>query len=102
MAERAGKRLYLSDTLKQTTAALAQLDTEAIERLLVQLKAVGSGAVEVGPESTEAIVESHKLLAAVLSVTEKNLKVLDRRHAQQYPIPELRPDARRLRATWEQ
>lgn len=100
MAESAGKRLYLSETLKQTTEALTQLDTEAIERLLVQLKAVGSGAVEVGPESTEAIVESHKLLAAVLTVTEKNLRVLDRQHARQYPVAELRADARRV--TWEQ
>jgi len=108
MAESAGKRLYLSDTLKQTTDALTQLDTAAIERLLVQLKGVGSGAIEVAPESTESIVRSHKLLASVLSVTERNLSVLDRLHTRLHPQDELRLGSRKaagkigMRSAWEQ
>jgi len=104
MAESAGKRLYLSDTLKQTTEALTQLDTAAIERLLVQLKGVGSGAIEVAPEPTASIVRNHKLLASVLSVTERNLSVLDRLHARLDPRDEVRFGSRKTmaRSSWEQ
>jgi hypothetical protein len=78
MATEAPGKLLLSDALRQTTAALSQLDTAALQRLVERLDAVRSGVLALQHEPVEAIRASHKLLGSVLAVTEKNMKVLDR------------------------
>jgi hypothetical protein len=77
MATEAPGKLLLSDALRQTTAALSQLDTAALQRLVERLDAVRSGTLALQHEPVEAIRASHKLLGSVLAVTEKNMKVLD-------------------------
>ncbi|HEX4652531.1 MAG TPA: hypothetical protein VH250_13600 [Granulicella sp.] len=78
MATEAPGKLLLSDVLQQTTAALSQLDTAALERLVARLDAVQAGAIELQREPVEAIRASHTLLGSVLAVTEKNMQILDR------------------------
>jgi hypothetical protein len=78
MATEAPGKLLLSDALQQTTAALSQLDTAALQRLLERLDAVQSGTLELQREPVEAIRASHQLLGSVLAATEKNMKVLER------------------------
>jgi hypothetical protein len=76
--EDAPGKLLLSDTLRQTTAALARLDTTALERLLTRLDAAQAGTLEVEPEPVAAIRANHQLLGAVLESTRKNMTVLER------------------------
>jgi hypothetical protein len=78
MATEAPGKLLLSDALQQTTEALSQLDTAALERLVARLDAVQSGTLELQREPVEAIRASHRLLGSVLAATEKNMKVLER------------------------
>jgi hypothetical protein len=78
MATEAPGKLLLSDALRQTTVALSQLDTAALQRLLERLDAVQSGTLELQREPVEAIRASHQLLGSVLAATQKNMKVLER------------------------
>jgi hypothetical protein len=78
MATEAPGKLLLSDVLQQTTAALSQLDTAALKHLVERLDAVRAGALELQREPIETVRATHKLLASVLAVTEKNMTLLDR------------------------
>ena len=78
MATEAPGRLLLSEMLQQTTTALSQLDTAALQRLVERLDAVQAGTLALQHEPIEAIRASHKLLGSVLAVTEKNRNVLER------------------------
>ena len=78
MATEAPGKLLLSEMLQQTTTALSQLDTVALQRLVERLDAVQSGTLALQHEPVEAIRASHKLLGSVLAVTEKNRMVLER------------------------
>lgn len=85
MATEASGKLLLSDTLRQTTAALAQLDTAALERLLERLDAVQAGTLEVEPEPVAAIRANHELLGSVLTATRRNMTVLERLQGAELP-----------------
>jgi hypothetical protein len=89
MAIEAPGKLLLSDTLRQTTAALAQLDTARLERLLERLEAVQAGTLELEPEPVAAIRANHRLLGSVLAATKKNMTVLQRLQGPELPD---RPD----------
>jgi hypothetical protein len=78
MATEAPGKLLLSEMLRQTTTALSQLDTVALQRMVERLDAVQSGAVALQHEPIETIRASHTLLGSVLAVTEKNKNVLER------------------------
>jgi hypothetical protein len=78
MATEAPGKLLLSEMLQQTTTALSQLDTAALQLLVERLDAVQAGTLALQHEPIEAIRASHKLLGSVLAATEKNRNVLER------------------------
>ncbi len=81
-----GRRIRLTDTLREATAALTLLDAEALERLSRRLTAIVGGVATgatgleqvVEREPVEAILARQRVLASVLAATSANLQVLER------------------------
>jgi len=68
-------RLLLSETLQQTTAALSQLDSATLRRLLDRLEAVQAGTLELEREPIAAVRTQHQVLGSVLALTARNIQV---------------------------
>lgn len=66
----------LSEALERTASALAMFDGAALEELTVRLTRAVEGVVAVEPEPIEAIKARQRLLAEVLSATERSLRIL--------------------------
>jgi len=74
-------KVLLSVTLNDTTAALASLDSETLERLSRRMGEVAEGRLQLEHEPLDRILASHRMLASVLAVTEKNMRVVERRRS---------------------
>lgn len=74
MAEQ--ETVKLSEALERTASALAMFDGDALAELTERLNAATEGLVEVEPEPIEAIKARQKILAEVLTATERSLQLL--------------------------
>lgn len=108
----ATRKVRLTDTLCEATAALTLLDAEALERLSARLTAIASG-ISAGATGVDAVVEREpvetilarqRVLASVLAATAENLKVIERIEGLEDPAingrERSRLAARKVRTEW--